>query len=243
MSSARVSQHRFQPGVIDIFYVDLDKGAPSDSNYELLSQDELERANRFFFAKHRNRFIARRGILRKLLSNYLSTSPRALQFQYSEYGKPDLAAQGSGRIGFSLSYSDNVAIFAFTQKTELGIDIEHVRQVPEMEQLVQRFFSARENLSFASVPKSQKEEAFFNCWTAKEAFIKAVGAGLSYPLKEFDVSLIPGEPARIIQIKGDKEATSEWSIHRFETFPGYRASLVAKRSSLEISISEWQSKG
>jgi len=159
---------------------------------QLLSPDESMRAERFHFEEDRKRFIACHGILRTILGRYLNVDPSRLQFCNGKNGKPSLVdTLGSESIRFNSSKSNGVALFAFTRGREIGVDIEHIRDIPEMEQIAERFFSVKENAAFHTLPQSKKKEAFFNCWTRKEAFIKAIGEGLYCHLDKFDVSLAP----------------------------------------------------
>ncbi len=193
------------------------------------------RAERFHFEKFRKNFIVCRGILRMLLSCYLGVEPSHLQFCYGKNGKPALADTfGKGTIHFNLSKSDGVAIYAFNRDCEIGVDIERIRDLSEMDQIAERFFSIRENEVFHVLPKSKRKEAFFNCWTRKEAFIKAVGDGLSWPLDKFDVSLFPGEPARLLRINGNSEETSFWSIQALTPAPNYVAAYAVRGRGFEI---------
>jgi len=138
-----------------------------------------------------------------------------------------------------LSQSDGLALYAFTRDREIGVDIEHIRDISEMEQIAEQFFSARENAVFRTLPKSKKKEAFFNCWTRKEAFIKAIGEGLSWPLDSFDVSLIPGEPARLLKIEGDSKAASRWSIQDLKPAFGFAAAFAVKGRSGRVHCWQW----
>ncbi|GBE04449.1 4'-phosphopantetheinyl transferase sfp [bacterium BMS3Abin10] len=187
------------------------------SRFQMLSQtlspDEHMRAERFHFEKDRNHFIISHGILRTILGSYLSVEPDKLQFCYGKYGKPALAdISGNGRICFNSSRSEWRALYVFTLDREIGVDIEHIHDISEMDQIVERFFSVTENEVFHALPESKKKEAFFNCWTRKEAVIKAIGDGLYCPLDKFDVSLSPGEPADLLSIEGDSIKASGWYI-------------------------------
>jgi 4'-phosphopantetheinyl transferase len=207
---------------------------------EILSNDEKCRADRFRFEKDKKRFIVRRGILRTILWLYLGVEPWQLQFCYGKNGKP-LVADGSnkGGIHFNLSHSEGVAIYAFTQDREIGVDIEHIHDVPDMEEIAKNFFSKRENKFFLALPKRKKREAFFNCWTRKEAFIKTLGDGLSYPLDNFDVSLVPGEPAMLLRIDGDSKAATRWSIQDLKPMSGFAAAFASENRGYQIRFMQF----
>jgi 4'-phosphopantetheinyl transferase len=217
-------------GEIHIWCVSLDQPL---SRYlrltQLLSMDERMTAERFHFEEDRKRFIVRRGILRTILGCYLSVEPSRLQFSYVKNGKPQIAdIFGEGKISFNLSHSEGLAIYAFARERDIGVDIERIRDIPEMEQIAECFFSARENTAIRALPGNRKKEAFFTCWTRKEAFIKATGDGLSWPLDEFDVSSVPGEPARLLRIEGDSKAASQWFIQDLKPALGFAAAFAVK---------------
>jgi 4'-phosphopantetheinyl transferase len=192
-----------------------------------LASDERERARRFHFERDQRRYIVRRGLLRTFLATYLGAEPARLQFRYGPFGKPELAQPWSPKaLHFNLSDCGEVALYAFLRGTEVGVDIEQLRLLPDAEQISRRFFSAPENAVFRTVSDAQKEEAFFNCWTRKEAYIKAIGEGLSRPLDSFDVSLRPGEPAALLTVRGDSEEAARWSLHHLEPRPGYLGALA-----------------
>ena len=206
---------------------------------KILSMDERIRAERFHFEQDRKRFIVGRGILRTILGRYLNEEPDRLQFCYGKHGKPELPDTfGKRAILFNMSDSEGLALYAFTRYHEIGVDIEHIREISDMDQIAESFFSLRENAVFCSIPKDKKKEAFFNCWTRKEAFIKAVGDGLSRPLNKFDVSLVPGESARLLRIEGDSKGASRWSIQELKPASGFVAAFAVKKRSWQLRC--WQ---
>ncbi|MHA1830457.1 MAG: 4'-phosphopantetheinyl transferase family protein, partial [Candidatus Helarchaeota archaeon] len=119
-----------------------------------------------------------------------------------------------------------VALYAFTQNGEIGIDIEKIREIPEMDTVVKKFFSKYEKDTYNQLPDNQKKKAFFNCWTRKEAFIKAIGEGLYFPLNKFDVSLKPNEPVKIISINENKDIASKWTLQDVKPKNGYSAACA-----------------
>jgi len=199
-----------------------------------LSADEQARADRFYFEQHKNRFIVARGILRIILSRYLDISPRQVQFSYGAHGKPALAATlGKGLLEFNLSHSQDIALYAVTRSLAaasasrlLGIDVEHIRPMPDLEKIAERFFAARENAALQALPVSLRQQAFFNCWTRKEAYLKACGYGLAGELNKIEVSLTPGEPALLLSIAGETEAASRWCLTDLTPASGASAALV-----------------
>jgi 4'-phosphopantetheinyl transferase len=208
--------------------------------HEKLSIDERRKAESFRFERDRNRFIVSVGILRTILGYYIAVDPRELQFCYGSRGKPRLQG-GSGKTGiqFNLSHSEGLALYAFCRDREVGIDVEYIRDVPEMAQIVQQFFSAGERIAFNALPDHKKREAFFNCWTRKEAFIKAIGEGLYQPLDAFDVSVEPGAPARLMTIRGNSAMASRYLIKDLQPAPGFVAALAQEGKSSEIRFWQW----
>jgi 4'-phosphopantetheinyl transferase len=225
-------------GEIHIWYASLDR--PVYRFQELLSQDERDRARRFIFEQDRNHYIVSRGILRMLLGRYLGIKPDQVHFNYGSNAKPILAGTYDGiEINFNLSHSEEMAVYAFNSDHEIGIDIEKIRDIPDMEQIFERFFSPRENEVFHILSEGKRKEAFFNCWTRKEAFIKATGDGLSRPLNGFDVSMVPGEPARLLAIEGYSEEVSQWFLQDMKGIPEYAAALAIKSTCHNIRSWQW----
>lgn len=206
-----------------------------------LSSDERMRAERFHFEKDRNRFIVRHGILRMILGHYLDLDANRLRFHHGENGKPVLnETPGIVDIKFNLSHSNGVALFAFARHSDIGVDIEYIRDISEMDLLAERYFSITENDVFRSIPKNQRKEAFFKCWTCKEAFVKALGDGLSWSLGKFDVSMVPGESGKLLRIKDDSKEASQWFIQTFNPTPDYVGSIAVRSRIPKIRCWKWK---
>ena len=205
-----------------------------------LATDELSRAERFYFEKDRKRFVVARGLLRAILSRYLSIEASQLRFCYSPYGKPALATTpGQDTLSFNVSHSHGLALYAVTRGREIGIDLERIHADLECEQIAARFFSPRENAVLRALPTKLKTEAFFNCWTRKEAYIKARGGGLSFPLDQFDVSLAPGEPTTLLNTRGDPQEATRWSLRALTPGPGYVAALAVEGHGWRFKCWQW----
>ncbi len=186
-----------------------------------LSDDEVARAARFHFDEHRDRYIAARGILRDILSRYRSEQPRAIEFSYGAFGKPAFKDQASNeRIQFNLSHSGGLALFAVAAGIELGVDVEEIRPGPADMEIAEHFFSGTEVAALRALPASVQREAFFNCWTRKEAYVKALGGGLQVPLDSFDVSIAPGEPTAL-HLGQKRDDKRKWSLRALRAAPGY----------------------
>lgn len=174
-----------------------------------LSHDELHRAALFRFERDRNRFVACRGLLRSLLAAYSGSSPSDIEFAYSSEGKPSAP---SLKIDFNVSHSEGLAIIGFSKNCVLGLDIEIHRCDFELQELAERNFSEREREVFRSLPKEHQVQGFFDCWTRKEAFLKAVGGGLLVPLQLFDVAFEVGKQASLLDARGQLSRFRDWRI-------------------------------
>jgi 4'-phosphopantetheinyl transferase len=205
----------------------------------ILAADERERADRFHFEKDRGAFIAGRALLRILLGRYLHKEPSQLEFHYGASGKPRLAGEESA-LHFNLSHSHSLALYAFSRGRELGIDVEHIKCNADAEKIAERFFSAQEVAVFRSLPASDREKAFFDCWTRKEAYVKAKGNGLKAPLDAFSVSLSPGEPAALLNVRDDAAEASRWSLRELEPGPGYAGTIIAEGNEWRLKCWEWK---
>lgn len=222
---------------VHLWGADLDAVAPCEGRWRpLLSSDESTRADRFRFAVDRQRFTATRAILRSILGSYLDCNPRSLIFAYSEHHKPRLAL--NSEIFFNVSHSGDVAWLAFTRGLEVGVDVERIRPQPDAESLAARFFSSSEQKELASYTQDQRQEAFFRCWTRKEAYIKARGAGLFLPLQDFDVSLAEGDINCLLATRPDPFDASRWSLRDIPAGAGYVGALCAEGRSW--TLRDWR---
>jgi 4'-phosphopantetheinyl transferase len=175
-----------------------------------------------------------------ILGRYIGVDPKELRFIHGKHGKPTLdCLTANGSIQFNMSHSEGLALFGFARDHEIGVDIEFIRDIPEMDRIAEQFFSNKESGVFRSLPESKKKEAFFNCWTRKEAFIKAIGDGLYQPLDMFEVSLRPGEPARLLSIDGDSRRASRWLIQDIKPAPGFTAAFAVQRYGWRLHFWQW----
>jgi 4'-phosphopantetheinyl transferase len=194
-----------------------------------LADDERARADRFRFDRHRRRFTVGRAALRELLAGYLGFAPEAVRFAYGEKGKPSLdrPTEGSrGALHFNLSNSHELALAAVAVGVEVGVDVEWLRPMPDGLRIAERYFSAAERAALAALPEDERDAAFFNGWTRKEAYLKAIGDGLTVPLDRFDVTLAPGAPTRILALAGDAAAAARWSLLPLRPAAGYVGALA-----------------
>jgi 4'-phosphopantetheinyl transferase len=196
----------------------------------LLSEDERRRANRFVFERDRSRFIVGRARLRQLLGARLEVAPASIEFAYGDRGKPTLSSvlAGSG-LRFNISHCGDLAVYGFAWYRDIGIDVEAVAPIADAHAIASRFFSRCENEQYTALPPVTRPLGFFNCWTRKEAFIKALGDGLSCPLDSFDVSLAPGEPAKILRVGDQRGDECAWDMQNVSPGPGFVAAVVVER--------------
>lgn len=194
-----------------------------------LEQNELERADRFIFDPDRNHFIAARGILRDVLGRYLQCAPQTIDFVYGARGKPAISSAGLRHpLCFNLSHSHGLAVIGIARERELGIDVEMIRPDFASEEIAKRYFSAKEIHELSGLPAELRAEGFFLCWTRKEAYIKARGAGLSLPLSEFDVSLKPHDENALLATRPDGAEGTQWSLRDVPAVEGYVAALCVR---------------
>ena len=235
-----VREFQYDPGVLDfpvlphdeihIWHQSLTWGfAVIESCSDLLSPDELQRAGRFRFVHDRKEFILCRGTLRILLGYYLNRPPKELRLGYSEFGRPGLAANPpESDLEFNVSHSDDLALLAFARGRQIGIDVERVRRNFGTGEVAERFFSEVERVGLRELPQEKRHEAFFRCWARKEAFIKALGEGLSHPLDQFDVSLAPGAPPALLATRPDAREAKRWMLWDIQVPGEYAAALAAE---------------
>jgi 4'-phosphopantetheinyl transferase len=231
-----------EPHQVDIWRIQLDVSSHLLRVLEgILSTDEVERSACFHFPIHRDRFIAAHGCLRDTLTRYLPLDPRSLSFSINDYGKPSLSEAFSGRgLEFNLSHSGDFALVAVTLHRQVGVDVEFMREEDSREEIARRYFSEREVSDFLSVPPEGQNITFFNCWTRKEAYIKAHGLGLSLALDSFDVSLIPGEPAILRATRPNPQEAVRWTLKHLEVYPGYAGAVAVEGKDLEFRLWDWR---
>jgi 4'-phosphopantetheinyl transferase len=206
-----------------------------DSVRALLTPDEQARATRFHFARDRDRSIIGRGSLRVLLGRYLGTAPERVNFAYGAFGKPALANPSPG-IEFNLTHAGELALCAVARRRPVGIDLEPIRPMPDAERIATRFFSPREQAELLGLPSEERAAAFLRCWTRKEAFIKALGEGLSHPLDQFDVTLAANMPARLVSVIGRPGDVDRWQLLHIDPGPAYVGALVVERPCASVCL-------
>ena len=200
----------------------------ADLDLATLAEDEITRYQRFLFPKHKVRFALARIALRRILGNYLNTPPQEIEFSYSSHGKPML--KSNCNLQFNLSHSQDLALLAVTQQHPIGIDVEYFSPRPYLG-IAEHLFSQAEIAALEKLSAAFTPWAFFSVWAQKEALIKAVGLGLSYPTKNLTVPLM-AEPYYLIE---DTYSNVTWKIASFMPYHGvsaavcYHPSLTLKR--------------
>ena len=210
-----------------------------DMAEQVLSADEWARAERMPAPHHRRRWIASRFVLRDILARYCGGPPQAITFRYGPNGKPEVVTdQSVGPIHFSVSHSQGLAVYAVAAEP-LGVDLERHRPLP-VEELASRFLSDYESAAIARVEGVDQLELFITCWTRKEAYLKAVGVGLSAPLQDFDVDLNPAATRALIAHRGDAREPDRWSLLVPAVKPGFQAAIAVTRSPWTLRRVDWK---
>jgi 4'-phosphopantetheinyl transferase len=226
---------------VHVWRADLDVGADVLQRLQgTLSADEQARAERFYFPVDRARYLAGRGILRALLARYLGNPACDLRFCYGARGKPALApGNATEDLRFNLSHSQGLALFAFALRREVGIDLEYVRPSLTNDRLAERFFSPQEVTALRALPESVQTEAFFHCWTRKEAYIKARGGGLGIALASFAVSLAPGQMTNLLITSDDTLEAGRRSLRALAPGGGCVAAIAAEGKDWSLALWQW----
>jgi len=217
--------------VVHVWSIDLDlPEAEKVALRGLLSADERARADRLRIAEKRDRFIACRGILRKLLAHYLNMPPSSVALEYTTLGKPRLCAAAGQPAGlyFSVAHSHALALVALSRLGEVGVDVEKMALASPQAQLAGRYFSAQEAAWLQALAPEHQAAAFYRCWTLKEAYLKATGLGLTQPLHSFTVTPdCSGQSARLA-LSADAAESAAWSLQTLVPAEGYVAALAIR---------------
>jgi 4'-phosphopantetheinyl transferase len=226
---------------VHVWRAPLDQDAETVSGLtSLLAPDERRRAEKYYRAVDRDRFIVARGILRKIISNYLLMAPGNLQFTYNEYGKPYISdGQNAHNLNFNLSHANELALYAVTRERGVGIDIEYIREDFAKLEIAEHFFSKDEVGALKSLPVDQRTKAFFDCWSRKESYIKALGVGVSYPLDRFTVSLRPGDTPALLKVDDDGREPIRWNMYELTPGIGYVAAVIVEAPHVFLRQWHW----
>lgn len=226
---------------VDVWKIPLQMEEDAVCHRRLLSHDELQRADRFRFEKPRIRFIAARVAMRQILSRYLGIAPQKLAFYYGPQGKPELHPNQGAEIKFNLSHSRDCGLLAVTAGRRVGVDIQYVDERVPCRDIACHFFSPTEVNTLRNIADDEGAEAFFSCWTRKEAYIKALGQGLSVPLDSFDVTFGPGVLPALLRVEGSTHQSSPWRVYDLNAPIGYKAALVVEGRRHRLRHHSWNS--
>jgi len=203
---------------------------------KVLSIDELARARHFLTETHGKSFIAAHGFLRRVLAKYLTgADAKQIELLAAPNGKPSLIKPVCD-LRFNLSHSGSWAALAVCRGREIGIDIELIKVQKDADRIAERFFSQREREALRTLSGEMKREAFYRCWTRKEAFIKMTGAGLAAPLDQFDVSLLPGDEPRVIEVRDSRFSASVCSMQNVGVESSYAGAVAVEGEIKQISF-------
>jgi len=229
------------PGDVHVWCAFLDEMDSCRSELEqTLSCEEQARAHRFRLERDRVRYVISHGILRTILGSYTDVEPEALEFCCGINGKPLLSNRfGPETIHFNMSRSHGVAVYAFSRNWDLGIDIEKMEPVPEMDRIVERFFNHLEIKEYYLTPANGRMDAFFRCWTRKEAYLKATGDGLSRSLDTFSVLTARYGAPRIAGNGTKQDAPYDWTIRDLPVQEGYVAAIAVRGSQYRLRCKRW----
>lgn len=215
----------------------IDESASNIERYiKFLPPNEVAQAERFQGVPNRNRYIVTRGLLRAILSRYLQTKPECLRFCYNKHGKPFLAFPGADQaVNFNLSHSSELVLFAIThQERRIGVDLERIRTIVSVDQIAEKFFSSEACAAFEIMPEPLKSQSFLRSWTGMEAYVKALGRGLTAAVEESKIFLdgkIPGQEREYIE-------GFPWSINCWEPAPEYVAAIAVEGSDWRLTYWE-----
>jgi 4'-phosphopantetheinyl transferase len=212
----------------------------ADALLDLLSADERARTSRFQLSGPRSQFLMSRAFLRLALGRYLQVGPREIEFRTTAHGKPELAINSD--IRFNLSHCVGAAILAITRDRQVGVDVERIREDVDVKALADRFFSRQESEWLRSLPASDRIPSFFSCWTAKEAYIKARGEGLSLSLSSFGIMPRSDSSKLQLEVDNNPEESRRWSMWQLELGPGLHGALAVEGVNCCVSLGKWPSR-
>lgn len=198
-----------------------------------LSEDEAARSGHFHFERDRRRFIVARGLLREVLALYIQKEPRELHFSYNPFGKPALADNESLR--FNLSHSAELILIGITCRRDIGIDVEQIHRDLAVESIARRFFTPREVNQLEKLSASNRLAMFYRYWTRKEAYVKAIGEGISFPLERCEVSMIRGRSLEPVVRSWNTRESSPWYVQDLHPGRDYAAAIAVEGSDWNLS--------
>lgn len=228
-------------GDVHVWVTALDGDDPDDERLRvILDQSELERAARFRSRESRQRFTVKHAIRRRLLAEYLGGAPEGIGFVTTLSGKPRIDA--AERLDFSDAASGGIAVYAVALDMRLGIDVEQIRPVPDAQRIVERFGSAAEVAGYRQLPSADRDVAFLRWWTAKEAYVKALGSGLLGALDRFSVSFPSNDGTRRLEVLDTSDLATDLTLTEIAAAPGYVGTLITIGRPAGILQRRWKSQ-
>jgi 4'-phosphopantetheinyl transferase len=238
VSSSSPVIHPLKTGEVHIWRLQPEPAIDLSSYIRILSHDEQERAQRFRLPELTRSFIADHGRMRLILSAYAQLPPQDLAFTQNKFGKPELDIPGSA-LRFNLSHTKGLSVLALCLDSQIGVDVEAVRLMKDWQEIAQSHFSPRENADLSSTIESDRQNAFFRCWTRKEAFLKANGYGLSKPLDSFSVSIAREEFPALLDCVWAPQEVSGWSLASLSLEPQFVGALAVQHRGWKILSFDW----
>ena len=227
-------------GRVDVYRIDIEAAAPAEVVLRgLLSADELLRADRFHQQRHRRQFVVTRGALRTLVARRLGRAAADLRFVDGPHGKPALADPPQVRLEFNVAHSHGLALVALSVEHAVGVDVERIRPEVDLDGIADRFFAPSERDQLAAIGPARRADAFFACWSRKEAVLKAVGTGISGGLTRYTVSCDPAGPARLLAVDRDGPPPEAWTLADVDVGCGFRAAVAVIAPAAEVFCHEW----
>jgi 4'-phosphopantetheinyl transferase len=237
MGNRAVGDWHLEVGRLEIWTARLDVGGDVSALGECLSEDERARAARVVSPRDRDRFVTSRAFLRHVLGRATACAPADVRFVYGAHGKPSLDATAEG-IQFNLAHSEALAVCVVARGCgDVGVDVEHVRPLNDLDGLVRLTCGPGERARLEALEASQREGAFFEVWTRKEAVLKALGSGLARPLGSLEVAFGPGQPPQVLS--SDEPADLSMSLRSFEPAPGYLGAVATRGPVDDVRSSTW----
>jgi 4'-phosphopantetheinyl transferase len=219
-------------------------GAVLDHLAATLAPEEKRRAASFRFERDRNRYVAGRGTLRRILGGYLKTSPAAVRLGNGPYGKPFLVGEFADSAQFNLAHCEDIALLALTRGCMVGVDLERVRGMDDADSMAAGFCSKREYAEFKAMPESERDAGFFRLWTRKEAWLKATGEGIGECLNQVEVTFQSSQPARFLGLPSkEKETPNEWTLQELAPAPGFLGALALAGKVRQVCCWNWKEGG
>ena len=235
--------YRLAADEVHVWCVDLDDApaATSARLYEALTPAERKRSAGFRFEQDQRRFAVAHGALRDILQRYLESLPDRMEYVHNAYGKPRLDPEYGHSLEFNLSHSRGLALIGLAN-TAVGVDVEHIRPESDLVEIARRFFSPAEADRLLALPRRLRTEAFFGCWTKKEAYLKASGEGLAKPLDGFSVPLTTyaaETPASLRAASNAGGGVKDWSLYTLRPARGYIGALAIEGTNWRVSQRVW----